>query len=80
MMKTLTESLKLIQEHIDLQMYGHAWDECQQVIEAVDAQIDQSAYIKRLEWALAHLKPATRNIDQQAWDTIVEALASKESE
>jgi hypothetical protein len=38
MMKTLTESLKLIQEHIDLQMYGHAWDKCQEVIDAVNSQ------------------------------------------
>jgi hypothetical protein len=38
MMKTLIESLKLIQEHIDLQMYGHAWDECQEVIDAVNSQ------------------------------------------
>jgi hypothetical protein len=30
------ETLKTIQEHIDLQMYGHAWDKCQELIEALE--------------------------------------------
>ena len=28
-----TEALKLIQEHIDMQQYQHAWDKCQELIE-----------------------------------------------
>ena len=29
------EALKMIQEHIDMQQYDHAWDRCQQLIEAL---------------------------------------------
>ena len=32
-------------------------------------------YIKNLEWALRHIKPSTRNVDQLAWDTIERTLA-----
>jgi hypothetical protein len=32
-------------------------------------------YIKNLEWALRHIKPSTRNVDQLAWDTIEKTLA-----
>lgn len=32
------EALRMIQEHIDMQQYDHAWDRCQQLIEALESQ------------------------------------------
>jgi hypothetical protein len=39
------------------------------------AQIaDLTAKLEKMKWALKHVKPSTRNVDQNAWETIEQAL------
>ena len=55
------DDLKLIQEHIDMQQYNHAWDKCQELIEAQEPVGE--VRVRNSEWFGYIFAPHLKNVE-----------------